>query len=146
MEVRPARPADASAWEHLRQKLWPSPPGEHAREVAAFFGGERQDPLEALLAVEAGEVVGFAEVSLRSYAEGCRPGPVAYLEGWFVRPEWRGRGVGAALVRAVEDWGRAQGCRELASDTEIDNEAGASAHRALGFAEVVRVICFRKDL
>ena len=146
MQVRPAEPADAAAWEGLRQQLWPSPPGEHAAEIATFFGGERQDPMEVLLAVEGEEIVGFAEVSIRSHAEGCRPGRIAYLEGWFVLPRWRGHGVGAALVRAVEDWGRAQGCRELASDTEIANPDSAAAHRALGFQEVERVVCFRKGL
>ena len=146
MEVRPVRPADAPSWERLRQELWPAPAGEHAREVAAFFAGDRLDPLEAFLAIEDGEVAGFAEVSIRSHAEGCRPGRIAYLEGWFVGQEWRGRGVGAALLRAVEDWGRAQGCQELASDTEIDNGGSAAAHCALGFQEAARVICFRKDL
>ena len=146
MHVRAAEPADAAAWEGIRQQLWPSPPGEHAAEVGTFFGGERQDPMEVLLAVDGGEVLGFAEVSIRSHAEGCRPGRIAYLEGWFVLPEWRGRGVGAALIRAGEAWGRAQGCRELASDTELDHAGSAAAHRALGFQEVDRVVCFRKDL
>lgn len=146
MQVRAAQPSDAVAWEGMREQLWPSPPGEHAAEVGTFFGGERQDPMEVLLAVEGNEVVGFAEVSIRSHAEGCRPGRIAYLEGWFVVPDWRGRGVGRALLRAVEAWGRAQGCRELGSDTELDNAGSAAAHRALGFQEVDRVVCFRKDL
>jgi aminoglycoside 6'-N-acetyltransferase I len=130
----------------MRQQLWPSPPGEHAEEIAGFFAGERHDPGEALLAVDGADTVGFVEVSIRSHAEGCRPGRVAYLEGWFVQPEWRARGVGAALVHAVEAWARVQGCRELASDTGIDNQASAAAHLALGFQEVERVVCFRKDL
>ena len=146
MEVRPAEPADAVAWERMRQQLWPAPEGEHAAEIAAYFAGDRQDPAEVLLAVDLEDPVGFAEVSIRSHAEGCRPGRIAYLEGWFVLPEWRGRGVGAALIRAVEAWGRAQGCRQLASDTELDHAGSATAHRALGFQEVDRVVCFRKDL
>jgi aminoglycoside 6'-N-acetyltransferase I len=130
----------------MRQDLWPSHPGEHAAEIARFFAGDARDPAEVLLAEEGEDVLGFAEVSIRSHAEGCRPGRIAYLEGWYVAPAARGRGIGALLVRAVEAWGRAQGCRELASDTEVGNDAGASAHRALGFAEIDRVICFRKDL
>ena len=145
MRVRAAEPADAPAWERMRQQLWPAPAGEHAAEIAAFFTGDRRDPAEVLLAVEGEQAIGFAEVSIRSHAEGCEPGRIAYLEGWFVLPEWRGRGAGAALVRAVHDWGCAQGCRALASDTEISNVGSIAAHRALGFEEVGRVVCFRKD-
>jgi RimJ/RimL family protein N-acetyltransferase len=65
---------------------------------------------------------------------------------WFADASLRGRGVGAALVAAAEEWGRSQGCTELASDTTIDNEGSAAAHRALGFEEVDRIICFRKPL
>ncbi|HEX8851962.1 MAG TPA: GNAT family N-acetyltransferase, partial [Pyrinomonadaceae bacterium] len=91
-------------------------------------------------------VVGFAELSVRSYAEGCDSGRVAYLEGWFVESTHRGRGVGRALVAAAEDWGRTLGCTEFASDTELDNRSSAAAHVALGFEEVDRIICFRKTL
>jgi aminoglycoside 6'-N-acetyltransferase I len=90
--------------------------------------------------------LGFAELSLRSIAEGCHSSPVAYLEGWFVEESERRRGVGAALLRAAEEWARAQACSEFASDTEIDNGVSIAAHRALGFEEVDRIVCFRKDL
>ena len=94
----------------------------------------------------AGCPVGFAELSIRAYAEGCRSDRVAYLEGWFVVPKARRHGVGRALIAAAEAWGRSQGCREFASDAQPDNEVGAAAHRALGFREVGLVRCFRKDL
>jgi aminoglycoside 6'-N-acetyltransferase I len=58
----------------------------------------------------------------------------------------RRTGAGAALVAAVEEWGRAQGCTELASDADIHNDGSAAAHLALGFAEVERIVCFRKAL
>jgi aminoglycoside 6'-N-acetyltransferase I len=93
-----------------------------------------------------GDVVGFAELSIRSYAEDCVTDHVAYLEGWYVVPEARRRGVGSALVRAAEEWARSQGCTEFASDALIDNEVSAAAHRALGFQETVQIRCFRKVL
>ena len=145
--VRTARPGDAAEWERMRQTLWPLPAGENAREIAAFFDGDRRDPAEVFLALdEAGTPIGFAETTIRSHAEGCEPGRIAYLEAWFVDEACRGRGVGAALMRAVEDWGRAQGCRELGSDTETDNLASTAAHQALGFDVVIEIRCFRKAL
>ena len=71
---------------------------------------------------------------------------LSYVEGWFVVPDARRRGVGRALLAAAERWARAQGSRELASDTEADNEVSAAAHEALGFEEVGLVRCFRKKL
>jgi aminoglycoside 6'-N-acetyltransferase I len=147
MDVRTVTRDDAAEWERLRQSLWPSKPGQHAGEITAFFDGDRRNPAEVFLAVSDDDpAIGFAEVSIRDYAEGCASDRVAYLEGWFVEASHRRGGVGEALVAAVERWARSQGCTELASDTGIDNAASAEAHRALGFTEVERIVCFRKDL
>jgi aminoglycoside 6'-N-acetyltransferase I len=99
-----------------------------------------------LLAHDGAAPAGFAEISIRHYAEGCSTDRVAFLEGWYVVPEARNRGVGRALVAAAEDWGRSQQCTEFASDAEADNSVSAAAHRALGFEEVGLIRCFRKDL
>jgi aminoglycoside 6'-N-acetyltransferase I len=93
-----------------------------------------------------GRAIGFAELSIRPYAEGCRSDRVAYLEGWWVAPGGRRQGVGRALVEAAVEWGRAQGCAEMASDAEAENESSAAAHSALGFEEVGLIRCFRRDL
>jgi aminoglycoside 6'-N-acetyltransferase I len=50
------------------------------------------------------------------------------------------------LYEAIGDWARARGCRELASDALLDNEASQRAHRALGFEETERVVYFSKKL
>lgn len=147
MQTRIIEPSDATAWARMRDQLWPGQHDEHEREIAAFFQGERRDPAEVILAIgDSGQPVGFAEVTLRSHAEGCRSTPMTYLEGWFVETEHRGRGVGAMLMAAVENWARAQGCTGLASDTELHNTASQAAHLALGFTEMERIVCFRKEL
>ncbi len=91
-------------------------------------------------------MVGFAEVGLRAYAEGCRTSPVGYLEGIFVDGPYRGRGVGSALVDAAEKWARGRGCTEMASDRELGNEGSGIFHAAVGYQEVERIVCFRKSL
>ncbi len=131
----------------MRQALWPSSENEHATAIAAFFQGDRRNPAEVFVAFdEEDQPIGFAEVSIRNYAEGCDSDRVAYLEGWYVELPARLKGVGAALVKKAEDWGRSQGCIEFGSDTEIDNPGSAAAHRSLGFSETDRIICFRKVL
>ena len=49
-------------------------------------------------------------------------------------------------MRSAEDWARAQGCLEMASDALIDNQASQRAHAALGFEVVDRCVNFRKAL
>jgi aminoglycoside 6'-N-acetyltransferase I len=146
--VRFAAATDAASWLRLRCSLWPdATPDEHSREIHEFFEGSAREPQAVLLAEDqVGGVVGLAELSIRSFAEGCQTDRVAYLEGWFVEPEARWRGIGRALIAAAEDWGRSHGCKEFASDAEADDEVSAAAHRAIGFAEVGVVRCFRKDL
>ena len=145
--VRPARPDDAPAWLRMREALWPDETGSHAGEVQQFFAGQLSMPLAVLIAEDhSGKPVGFAELSIRNYAEDCVTDRVAYLEGWYVLPEARRRGIGRALVAAAEDWARSQGCTEFASDALLDNDSSAAAHRALGFVETVQIRCFRKEL
>ena len=148
IHVRPARPSDTADWLRMRVALWPEgSTSEHAAEIDQFFAGTLRNPLEVLLAVdEAGKTIGFAELSIRNYAEDCETDRVAYLEGWYVDAEWRRRGVGKALVVAAEAWARAQGCTEFASDALLDNKISEAAHLALGFEETEQIRCFKKNL
>ncbi|MFL5449019.1 MAG: aminoglycoside 6'-N-acetyltransferase [Gemmatimonadales bacterium] len=148
VRIRHARPDDARSWATLRNALWPDQPLQELLDEAEMFFSTGDGRLASVLVAEkAGEgLVGFAELSLRPYAEDCRTSPVAFLEGWYVTPSMRRQGVGRALVRAAEQWGRAQGCREFGSDTQFDNSTSIAAHLALGFEDAGALRSFRKDL
>jgi len=123
---------NSRAWE----ALWPeSSAKEHARELEPILAGKTPGsmPLVNFVAETAdGKLFGFAEVDLRSHADGCSPErPVGYLEGWYVAEEARHSGIGRRLLSTAEDWARSHGCVEMASDTWIDNELSQTCHRAL---------------
>jgi aminoglycoside 6'-N-acetyltransferase I len=152
--VRPARDGDQAEWLRMRSLLWPDgAAAEHAGEVAAFLGSGSFGwsgpslPAAVFVAVRpAGGLCGFLEASLRPFADGCGPGPVGYVEGWFVDADVRRQGVGGRLVAAAERWADARGCREMASDAHVDNAVSLAAHRALGFEEAGRSVQLRKRL
>jgi aminoglycoside 6'-N-acetyltransferase I len=146
MVIRHVEASDRTEWIRLRYELWPQACPPHEQEIDRFFGGRSREPESVLVAEVEGELVGFAELSIRPRADGCVTDRVAYLEGWYVEPDWRGHGLGKALVAAAERWARQQGCLELASDTDIDNELSLKVHKALGFEEVGQIRCFRKSL
>lgn len=131
--------------------LWPeSSFEEQLIEAGAVLSTGMSGTLPAVIFVSQdadGALNGFLEVGLRSHADGCdTTHPVGFIEGWFVREEARGRGVGRELMRAAEEWCRGQRCRELASDALIDNAGSQVAHQALGFEVVDRCVHFRKPL
>ena len=146
--IRSVEPRDRNEWLRLRHALWPDATfEEHARDVERFLSGDRHEPAEVLIAFDGTDrAIGFVELSIHNIVDSCSTDRVGYLEGWYVVPEVRRRGVGASLVAAAERWAAGQGCREFASDAELDNEASQLAHLAIGFTETGRSVNFRKDL
>lgn len=147
MRVAEATPADADTWAEFRHALWPDEPfAELAAEARDSFHGGVPTIAAAFLAWEGKEPVGFLELSLRPYVPGADSSPAPFVEGWFVQPAWRGKGIGRSLVEAAEDWARSRGFSQLGSDALMDNVASAEAHEALGFRTVEMIRSFIKDL
>ncbi len=117
-------------WSHLGWLLkgleWFLPPGE------TFVPG--------YVWVEGRRVVGYAMV--RRF----RPG----LEGWLianvaVAPEFRGRGIGRALVSACLEYARAHGAQWAALQVRADNTPALRLYRSLGFVEIGRIQIWRRE-
>jgi aminoglycoside 6'-N-acetyltransferase I len=148
LPARAYTPSDRAEWLRMRLALWPQMDADaQLLDMDVWLS----QPDHTVLVVprsadNSARLAGFAEVGTRSVAEGCETTPVGYLEGWYVDPDMRRQGIGAALVRAAEDWARAMGFRELGSDTEISNTTSQAAHAALGFTEAERLVVYRKTL
>lgn len=143
--IRLLHSTDLEAWSQFRIALWPGLDNATARaEATAILHDPDQQAYGAF--VQDGAMIGFLEVSLRAYAEGCESSPVGYIEGWYVLAEYRRSNVGRMLVQAAEDWAKARGCSEMGSDVLLDNTVSQHAHIRLGYEEVERVVLYRKSL
>jgi ribosomal protein S18 acetylase RimI-like enzyme len=80
-----------------------------------------------LVAVADGKVMGSIHVGTSGHGFG--------EIGMAVAREWRGRGVGSALMEAAIDWARAQGLHKLSLGVFAHNAAGLALYRRYGFVE-----------
>jgi aminoglycoside 6'-N-acetyltransferase I len=117
VRIRDVTPQDARVWEALRRELWPDGADDHAKEIAMFFAGTIVEP-DAVLFGESdtGEVVGFAELSIRPDVAGVEGQRTGYVEGLYVLPGARQQGVARKLLQASRQWARQQKCAAFASD------------------------------
>ncbi len=144
--VRPLDEKDINEWFRLRKLLWEgSSDEEHKSEMLDIYE-HAETQLVLVAETDDKKLVGFLEASIRPFVEDCRSDHVGYLEGWFVEPEFRRRGIGGKLVKIAEDWARQKECEEMASDAEIGNDSSLEAHLKLGYEETSRLVHLRKDL
>jgi RimJ/RimL family protein N-acetyltransferase len=128
VEIRPADERDRRPLAHLfaavaeeRDGIAAEPPIDVEKRAANW------DLDRTLVALAAGEVVGLVFVIESSFGFG--------EIGMMVAAEWRGRGVGTALVTAAIEWAQARGLHKLTLSVFPHNEAAIRLYRKFGFAE-----------
>lgn len=143
--IKKAGISDLEKIASLAVLLW----NEHAIQdlIDEFSEIISQGNAQLFLKYEQDVPIGFAQCQLRyDYVEGTDTSPVGYLEGIFVKEDYRHKGYARELLSECEKWAKAKGCKEFASDCEIDNDSSFNFHKAMDFVEVNRIICFTKKL
>ncbi|HUF01898.1 MAG TPA: GNAT family N-acetyltransferase [Gaiellaceae bacterium] len=132
--IRDARADDAHAVTGLIGELgYPTMPDAVLRRLERLTSSEAD---RVLVAEVDGEVVGLASVHISHSVEYDEP--AAKLSAIVVGGNYRGRGIGAALVAAIETEARSRGC-SLLSLTTAEHRTGAhSFYREVGFEETGR--------
>ncbi|MDE7415810.1 MAG: GNAT family N-acetyltransferase [Lachnospiraceae bacterium] len=143
--IQKATKNDIGVLANLAVLMWTEPSVDDlAAELSELLS--REDA-QIFLKYEDEIPVGFAQCQLRhDYVEGTETTPVGYLEGIFVMEHCRNKGYAKELLNECEAWAREKGCKEFASDCEIDNDGSFQFHKAMNFREANRIICFTKKL
>ena len=145
MSIRVATFEDKQIVVELAIQMWESNTVEELTQQ--FYEYISKENGTIFLAMVDGCAVGFAQCGLRrDYVEGTDSSPVGYLEGIFVKEEYRKRGLARDMLEACQKWAKEQGCAEFVSDCELDNEDSLKFHIKMGFVEANRIICFTKKL
>jgi aminoglycoside 6'-N-acetyltransferase I len=156
--IRKVTENDREVWLEFRQALWPDSPraglisemdrllqGEVATVSDPDYGAVVLLREEAYLAFVDSQPLGLLELSVRDQAPGSDGKPIAFVEGWYIAPEFRKQGYGGLLMRFALDWAKNLGFDKLASDTTSNFPGSYEAHIALGFREIKRVHHFCMD-
>ena len=140
--IRPACPEDAHAvaaiWNAvIRDTAATFTTLEKTAEgLVADFAGKRAAGREFLVAELDGEVAGFA--TYFQFRGG--PGYRHTMEHTVIlAPKAWGRGIGRALMSAIEDHARAGGAHSLFAGVSGENASGIAFHAAIGFTEIARL-------
>jgi RimJ/RimL family protein N-acetyltransferase len=127
-EIRPARDDDRLPLAHVfaavaeeRDGIATEPPVDIEARAATWT-------LEGtLVAVAGGEVIGSVHVEASRHGFGEL--------GMAIVREWRGRGVGSALLEAGIEWARDRGLHKLSLAVFPHNAAAIALYRKHGFVE-----------
>ena len=131
----------ASEWRSLRslrlEALQNSP-----RSYGSTYAGEMMRTDEEWHERAAAGAAGAAEVAVVAVVDGAWVGmargylelAVAHLIAVYVKPAWRGRGVGHRVSEAVVEWARERGAPEIRLSVSDWNEGARRVYERLGFA------------
>lgn len=137
--IEPAAAADTAALcdllaRQLAEHDLPTGPGRVGPAVAGILADAGRGFL--LVARAEGEVVGVSYVALIWSLE--HGGQASWLEELYVLPAWRGRGVGAGLLRASLAAARDLGCVMMDLEVTADHARAARLYDREGFTALDR--------
>ena len=87
--------------------------------------------LWGLIARDGPDAIGYALMLPTAQAQHARRG--LDLHHMYVAPDWRGRGVGRALIAAVEHQARTLRCTYVTIGTDPGNTGAQAAYQAMGY-------------
>lgn len=140
--VRPSHPGDARSFRELfrgivaeerfiRTESVRRRAGHYRKQLTRSWGHDQA----SIVAVAGRRVVGHLSISREEHPVNRHVASI----GMMVAPDWRRRGVGAALMDEALRWAREMRVEKLALTVYPDNEAARALYRRFGFVEEGRM-------
>lgn len=140
------RSEDFDALLELGQKLWKDSTKSELKVLFnSFFDSDHQ---KTILARDyRGIPIGFVIFSIRTdYVEGAKQSPTGYLEGIYVEPAYRKKGIARTFLSLGEQWMVKMNCVQMGSDTWLTDTESRKFHKKLGFKEEDELVHFIKEI
>jgi GNAT superfamily N-acetyltransferase len=147
LTVRAVTPEDFSGWKPLwddynafYERVGPTALPDEVTDTTwrRFF--EAGEPVHCIVAEREGRVVGMCHYIY--HRSTSRLAPVCYLQDLFTAPDYRGHGIGRALIQRVNEIAREAGCTRVYWLTHTTNTPGRTLYdkvaKNLGFIQYVQ--------
>jgi GNAT superfamily N-acetyltransferase len=139
--IRQAQEADADAVLHClvaafapyREHYTPAAFADTVLDDSAIR--ERMRTMHVLVAISVDQIVGTVAASMNDEQQG-------HLRGMAVLPQFRGTGIAAKLLSAIEDWLRIKGCKRVSLDTTLPLQTAINFYEKHGYVRSGRVTDF----
>ncbi|WP_133789612.1 GNAT family N-acetyltransferase [Kribbella sp. VKM Ac-2571] len=142
IELQQIGPDDWKAWRELRLAALEEAPFAFGSQLADWVDAPEERWRERLSVPDAYQViasidgtpVGMAGGFLNEHSTGEDP-RIAELVSMWVAPAGRGKGVGNALMTAIEDWARGIGAGTLQLSVVPDNDPAHNLYLRHGYVD-----------
>jgi GNAT superfamily N-acetyltransferase len=147
--VREVTPQDYDAWRPLwddynafYERTGPTALPEEVHETTwrRFF--DASEPVHCIVAEREGRVVGFSHYLY--HRSTSRLERMCYLQDLFTAPDYRGHGIGRALILKVYEIAQEAGCKRVYWQTHTTNTPGRTLYDKV--AKNFGFIVYAKDL
>ena len=122
----------SAAFAPYREQYTPAAYADTVLDESALR--HRMRTMHVLVAIADGEIVGTVGAAIH--------GDQGHLRGMAVLPQFRGSGVAAQLLRAIEDWLLIQGCTRVSLDTTRPLQAAMRFYEKHGYVRSGRISDF----
>jgi L-phenylalanine/L-methionine N-acetyltransferase len=140
--IRPAAPRDARSFLELFRVVAAEGrfvrtdvPNRDVRQYRQAFRTSVTSDRARYLALEGDRVIGDIGVEREEHPVTRHVATI----GMMVAPEWRGRGIGTALLESAIDWCRRSGVEKIELSVYPDNDAARALYAKFGFREEGRL-------
>lgn len=145
VEINRASNENLDQLTDLAFALWPNNEKDIIKSDFVYIIGHLSN--KVLLAKSDEDYIGFIHMSIRSgFVEGANTTPVGYVEGIYVKPDFRRKGVAKELYHAGIEWLKSKKCTQIGADIGIYNDMCPDFYIGMGFKEVNRIICYINNI